>query len=139
MGGKSKSNKPGKGKNKGNNGKRGKAQQKTPAKTAKAKGKGSKGPGKHGSKGPGKSKTKTKNKSKGKDSRGPPAVTAKRPRTSRDNHEGKKLCQAYNDGGCTEQCKKNPQEEHRCNGLLSNGNACNGWHRSKDCERCLWR
>ena len=57
--------------------------------------------------------------------------------TLRRMNNGTKLCPDFNDGKCTEPCKLNPQEVHKCNGKLANGWACGSNHASAGCGRCL--
>jgi len=109
-------------KGKGQGGK-GKQQETTPQKPPKGQGKD------------GKSKT-----NKSKDSPKGGRAGTKRPQTVQDMRNGKRLCKDWNNGGCTDQCKKNPQEEHRCNGMLQNGDACASiHHRSIKCPKCIWK
>ena len=60
------------------------------------------------------------------------------PVTVRQTLNGVALCEAWNKGQCSETCKQSPPEAHRCNGAVGNRGdvACNGNHRSKDCQRC---
>ena len=77
---------------------------------------------------------------KSKDSPKGGRASAKRPQTVSDMRNGKRLCKDWNNGGCSDQCKKNPQEEHRCNGMMQNGDACASiHHRSNKCPRCVWK
>ena len=61
------------------------------------------------------------------------------PVTVDSNQNADSLCGAFNRGGCNQnQCSKNPKELHRCNGKLqATGQACNGTHRSINCNRCV--
>jgi hypothetical protein len=85
-------------------------------------------------------KSKSKGQSGGKESPKGGRPTPKRLQTAQDMRNGKRLCKDWNNGGCSDQCKKNPQEEHRCNGMLADGSACaSTWHRSNKCTKCIWK